>query len=153
MKFEVDKYKMIRLYIISFLPFIASVLLGVIYSSDDGSSTNRLLWINVLLGVLISIFFFTIILHIFSFSIFVNHNLVYLMSEKINHRIIWDDVKEVYLGEYPWLKIKWLCFFHKDDDLKKHLVFRLSVLPDGDITKLLTHVKTIAANRSIEINY
>lgn len=152
MKLDPDKHKMIVSYFLCLIPLIGGILMAVLNESDN-NTVNQFYLINVFFGAFISIGFINAVSHMFSFSLFVNHNLVYLMNEKLNHRIIWDDIKEVHLGEYTWLKVRWLCFFHQDDDPKKHLVFRLSVLSDGNIDKLLAQIKMVAKDRSIKINY
>ncbi|MDO8668882.1 MAG: hypothetical protein Q7K65_01135 [Candidatus Buchananbacteria bacterium] len=156
MKFDPDESKKTTSYFFALLPCLVTLIVALLNQSDNKISNNIYI-LSVIMGMCLSYYLFRLVGIMFSFSLSVSPNLIYLMSERLNHRLAWDDVKSVYLGRFSWFifhsKAPWICFFHKNDRFDKHLIFKLSILSNKDVIKLLDQVKKIAQDRSIEINY
>jgi len=148
MRFDPDKIRRTYAYIFSCLPLIIGFT--VLIASHD-------LYYYHLICLIVSCFLsfklVTATYKIFSFSLIVNDRFIYLTSEEKNARLIWDNIKEIYLGRYTYLNIQWLFFINKHKKTGSDLAFRLSVLSETDQKKLLNHIKLLAKKKSVPINY
>ena len=88
-----------------------------------------------------------------SASLIINSQFIYLDGGDKNSRLIWDNVREIYLGQFTWLNIHWLIFFSRNKTASPDLAFKMSILSLADQKKLLDYVEGLAKEKSIPLNY
>jgi len=148
MRFDPDKIKVIQAYILSYLPLIVGC-----YFLFTSQSFFYYHLICFLIFVLLTVKLIKIANQTVSASLIINSRLIYLDGGDNNYRLIWDNVREVYLGQFTWLNISWLIFFSRDKATGPDLSFKMSILSLADQKNLLAYVKGLAKGKSIPINY
>jgi len=148
MRFDPNKTKIILAYILSYLPLIVGC-----YFLFTSQSFFYYHLICFLIFVLLTVKLIKIANQTVSASLIINSRFIYLDRGENNYRLIWDNVREVYLGQFTWLNISWLIFFSRDKATSPDLAFKMSILSSADQKNLLAYVKGLAKEKSIPINY